>query len=118
MITTKTKVEEVTFTLDAFAAKSLAFVLVDVLDEMDDPQLTGLRDDLCKAFDGEVPEPANPPRTLPPIMLEIPRSNKWNVFVLRSHIYKYLAENGMEYLSRPEDIALRYQANQEALDAS
>lgn len=123
-----TKIESVTLTLDESAARSLLDVLADANLALDDPQLTVLRQELDNLFGGvkrdalgwvdRTPNQTITRRALPSILLSIPRTNKWNVFELRSHIYKYLRDKGFEYLNDPKMIGLSYEANQLALDAA
>lgn len=122
MINATQVVTDVTFTLQGFAAQRLLQILDDEsysdgsIHDDTYGQLERLKQELADLF-GTVskaaPEPE--PKGHPPIVLEIPRSYAWNVFTLRSHVYKYVKSQFGEALTRPEDIKISYAANQEAL---
>ena len=115
MIEATTTITNVSVDLSEDGARRLHAVLQ--VSDLSSPEMQRLHDELADLF-GTVeaaPEPEPEPDGLPPIVLEIPRRYAWNVFILRSHIYKYLGAQFAEYLSRPEDIKISYAANQEAL---
>ena len=113
MVNSTTTITNVSVELSEDGARRLHAVLQ--VSDLSSPEMQRLHDELADLFGTVEAAPEPEPDGLPPIVLEIPRRYAWNVFILRSHIYKYLGAQFAEYLSRPEDIKISDAANQEAL---